>query len=81
MAPAMQNDVDPRAIQGATAPGAATDQTIVALKAEIANWRWAGVPFYLRTGKRLPARLSEIVVTFRPVPHSVFAPAMAGPSS
>ncbi|MEO8778534.1 MAG: glucose-6-phosphate dehydrogenase [Rhodanobacter sp.] len=47
-------------------------ETFVALKAEIANWRWAGVPFYLRTGKRLPQRESEIVVTFKPVPHSIF---------
>ncbi len=47
-------------------------ETFVALKADIANWRWAGVPFYLRTGKRLPARVSEIVVAFRPIPHSVF---------
>jgi glucose-6-phosphate 1-dehydrogenase len=47
-------------------------ETFVALKAEIANWRWAGVPFYLRTGKRLPSRLSEIVATFRPIPFSVF---------
>ncbi len=47
-------------------------ETFVAVKAEIGNWRWAGVPFYLRTGKRLPARMSEIIVTFRSVPHSVF---------
>ena len=47
-------------------------ETFVAIKAEIDNWRWAGVPFYLRTGKRLPSRVSEIVVTFRPIPHSVF---------
>ena len=47
-------------------------ETFVALKAEINNWRWSGVPFYLRTGKRLPSRLSEIVVTFKPVPYSVF---------
>ncbi len=47
-------------------------ETFVALKAEIANWRWAGVPFYLRTGKRLPQRVSEIAVTFKPVPHSIF---------
>jgi glucose-6-phosphate 1-dehydrogenase len=46
--------------------------TFVALKAEIANWRWAGVPFYIRTGKRLPARASEIIVTFRSIPHSIF---------
>ncbi len=53
-------------------------ETFVALKAEIANWRWAGVPFYLRTGKRLPSRVSEIVVTFKAVPHSIFD-ASAGP--
>ena len=47
-------------------------ETFVALKAEIANWRWAGVPFYMRTGKRLAERLSEIVITFKPVPHSIF---------
>ena len=48
-------------------------ETFVSLKAEIANWRWSGVPFYLRTGKRLAARVSEIVVAFRPIPHSIFA--------
>jgi glucose-6-phosphate 1-dehydrogenase len=47
-------------------------ETYIALKAEIANWRWAGVPFYLRTGKRMPDRRSEIVVTFRPPPHNLF---------
>jgi glucose-6-phosphate 1-dehydrogenase len=52
-------------------PQSATE-TFVALKAEIENWRWKGVPFYLRTGKRLAARVSEIVVTFRQVPHSIF---------
>ncbi|RDI99262.1 glucose-6-phosphate dehydrogenase [Dyella solisilvae] len=48
-------------------------ETFTALKVEIANWRWAGVPFYLRTGKRLPERVSEIVVVFKQVPHSIFA--------
>jgi glucose-6-phosphate 1-dehydrogenase len=47
-------------------------ETFVALRAQIANWRWAHVPFFLRTGKRLPSRVSEIVVAFRKVPHSVF---------
>ncbi|WP_062206862.1 glucose-6-phosphate dehydrogenase [Aureimonas sp. AU12] len=47
-------------------------ETFVAIKAEINNWRWAGVPFYIRTGKRLSERMSEIVVTFRPIPHSIF---------
>ncbi len=48
-------------------------ETFVALKLAIANWRWAGVPFYLRTGKRLPQRFSEIVVGFRRLPHVIFA--------
>jgi glucose-6-phosphate 1-dehydrogenase len=48
-------------------------ETFVAVKAFIDNWRWAGVPFYLRTGKRMPARHSEILIQFRPVPHSIFA--------
>jgi glucose-6-phosphate 1-dehydrogenase len=51
---------------------ASRTETFVAVKADIANWRWAGVPFYLRTGKRLASRVSEIVVAFRPIPHSVF---------
>ncbi|GLR65943.1 glucose-6-phosphate 1-dehydrogenase [Acidocella aquatica] len=55
-----------------------TTETFVALKAEVQNWRWAGVPFYLRTGKRMPERVSDIVITFRPPPHSVFD-ASAGP--
>jgi glucose-6-phosphate 1-dehydrogenase len=53
-------------------------ETFVALKAEVDNWRWAGVPFYLRTGKRLAERVSEIVVAFKPVPHSIFEQA-SGP--
>jgi glucose-6-phosphate 1-dehydrogenase len=47
-------------------------ETFVSLKLEIDNWRWSGVPFYLRTGKRLPAKHSEIVIQFKPVPHSIF---------
>src|SRR3546814_11545401 len=47
-------------------------ETFVALKAHIDNWRWQGVPFYLRTGKRLPARQSEILIQFKPVRHSIF---------
>jgi glucose-6-phosphate 1-dehydrogenase len=48
-------------------------ETFVALKVAIGNWRWGGVPFYFRSGKRLPQRASEIVVGFRPVPHAIFA--------
>jgi glucose-6-phosphate 1-dehydrogenase len=47
-------------------------ETFVALKAHVDNWRWKGVPFYLRTGKRLPERVTEILVQFRCVPHSIF---------
>ena len=48
-------------------------ETFVALKVEIENWRWSGVPFYLRTGKRLKEKYSEIVVQFQDVPHSIFS--------
>ena len=47
-------------------------ETFVALRAEVQNWRWAGVPFYLRTGKRMDRRLSEIVVVFKEPPHAMF---------
>ncbi len=47
-------------------------ETFVAIKAHVDNWRWQGVPFYLRTGKRLPSRTSEIVIQFKAVPHSIF---------
>lgn len=49
-----------------------TTETFVAIKAEIDNWRWSGVPFYLRTGKRMPAKHSEIVVHFKKQPHNLF---------
>ena len=68
------------AIGGKAVPGYAEElgkpsetETFVALKAHVDNWRWKGVPFYLRTGKRLPRRVTEILVQFRPVPHSIFA--------
>jgi len=69
------------AVGGALVPGyreelggdhASDTETFVAIKAELDNWRWAGTPFYLRSGKRLAARASEIVVQFRPVAHSIF---------
>jgi glucose-6-phosphate 1-dehydrogenase len=53
-------------------PAGSRTETFVALRTEVQNWRWAGVPFYLRTGKRLAARDAEIVVNFRPVPHPIF---------
>nr|WP_055502747.1 glucose-6-phosphate dehydrogenase [Nonomuraea pusilla] len=59
---------------GSTPPTEASRrvETFTAIRAEIRNWRWAGVPFYLRTGKRMPYRRSEIVVQFKDVPHSIF---------
>ncbi len=68
------------AIGGAAVPGYDQElgrdsdtETFVAIKAHLDNWRWKGVPFYLRTGKRLYKRTTEIVVRFRQVPHSIFA--------
>ena len=52
-------------------PGSTTE-TYVAIKAEVQNWRWAGVPFYLRTGKRMDRRVSEIIIQFKAVPHPMF---------
>ena len=47
-------------------------ETFVALKVDIDNWRWSGVPFYLRTGKRMPKKLSEVVICFKKQPHNIF---------
>lgn len=47
-------------------------ETYVAMKVFIDNWRWGGVPFYIRTGKRLPTRVSEVVIHFKPTPHRLF---------
>jgi len=54
-------------------PADSQRETFVALRTEVQNWRWAGVPFYLRTGKRLAARDAQIVVNFRQTPHNIFA--------
>jgi glucose-6-phosphate 1-dehydrogenase len=68
-------------VAGATVPGYRDEvgvaphsptETFVALRTEISNWRWAGVPFYIRTGKRLAGRDAHIVVNFRPTPHAIF---------
>jgi glucose-6-phosphate 1-dehydrogenase len=53
-------------------PAGSTTETFVALRTEVQNWRWAGVPFYLRTGKRLAERDAQIVVNFRRTPHTLF---------
>ena len=66
-------------VDGETAPSYESErgqesstETFVALRADIDNWRWAGVPFFLRTGKRLPERRTQIVIQFKGVPHSIF---------
>jgi glucose-6-phosphate 1-dehydrogenase len=53
-------------------PGDSSTETFAALRLEVDNWRWAGVPFYLRTGKRLARKVTEIAVTLKPVPHLAF---------
>jgi glucose-6-phosphate 1-dehydrogenase len=75
------------AVQGQIVPGYDEElgrdsetETFVALKAHVDNWRWKGVPFYLRTGKRLPERVTEILVQFRPIPHSIFEGTRAKPN-
>nr|WP_275672355.1 glucose-6-phosphate dehydrogenase [Thermomonas alba] len=72
------------AVEGRLVPGYAEElghpsptETFVALRAHVDNWRWSGVPFYLRTGKRLPARSTEIYLQFRKVPYSIFGGAAA----
>lgn len=68
------------AVEGVAVPGyteelgrASGTETFVALRAHVDNWRWSGVPFYLRTGKRMPRRCTEIYLQFNAVPHSIFA--------
>lgn len=73
------------AVGGAAVAGYAAElgeasgtETFVAIKAFIDNWRWKGVPFYLRTGKRMPIRKSEVIIQFKPVPHNIFSPVGLG---
>ncbi len=54
-------------------PDDSRTETFVAMRLEVDNWRWAGIPFYLRAGKRLPRRTTEIAVTLKPVPHLAFS--------
>jgi glucose-6-phosphate 1-dehydrogenase len=57
--------------EAGVAPGSATE-TYAALRLEIENWRWSGVPFYLRVGKRLPKRATEVAITFKTAPLQLF---------
>jgi glucose-6-phosphate 1-dehydrogenase len=72
----------PGFIKGKTVPGyleekggilGSTTETFVAIRVDIDNWRWAGVPFYLRTGKAMAAKRSEVVINYKPLPHNIFA--------
>lgn len=76
------------AVNGKVVPGyleepginpVSTTETFVALRAQINNWRWAGVPFFLRTGKRMHGRLSEIIISFYSMPHAIY-PTVTGKS-
>ena len=73
--------IDGRAVPGYLEeqgiPAGSATETYVAIRAELESWRWSGVPFYLRTGKRMSQRVAEIVVNFRAVPHSIFPSANA----
>jgi len=63
----------PGYLEEAKVPPGSHTETFLALRTEVQNWRWAGVPFYIRTGKRLSTRDSQIVINFRPVPHPIFS--------
>lgn len=62
----------PGYLENETVPDDSTTETFVAIRAEIESWRWAGVPFYLRTGKHMESKLTEIIINFRKVPHSIY---------
>ncbi|WP_299080767.1 glucose-6-phosphate dehydrogenase [uncultured Paraglaciecola sp.] len=62
----------PGYLEESDANTSSTTETFIALKVELDNWRWAGVPFYLRTGKRLPNKTSEVVIYFKRQPHNLF---------
>ena len=78
---AVRGQYGPGEVQGKHVPGYREEdgvpedsrtETFAALRLAVSNWRWAGVPFYLRTGKRLARKVTEIVVTLKPVPHMAF---------
>jgi len=73
--PALSSDIATGQYDGyAEELGRSSDtETFVAMRAHLDNWRWAGVPFWLRTGKKMPERRTEIVIQFKSVPYSIFA--------
>jgi len=62
----------PGYLEAEEVPADSLTETFVALRAEIKSWRWAGVPFYLRTGKRMEDKITEIIINFRKVPHMIY---------
>jgi glucose-6-phosphate 1-dehydrogenase len=66
----------PAYVDEAGVPKKSITETFVAMRAEIGNWRWAGVPFFLRTGKRMSERRAEVVINFKAPPHSIFPSAL-----
>ena len=66
---------------GGNNTGESGTETFVALKAYIDNWRWAGVPFYLRTGKRMGKKVTQVVITYKDSPHSIFTDGQSGASN
>ncbi len=68
------NATDPEGYRAHAENPRSRTESYVAMKTHISNWRWAGTPFYLRTGKNLRARTSEIAVVFKETPHSIFGP-------
>jgi glucose-6-phosphate 1-dehydrogenase len=80
---AVRGQYGPGTVEGQAVPGYrqepdvapdSSTETFAAVKLYVDNWRWQGVPFYLRTGKRLAARVAEASIVFRPVPHRAFPP-------
>ncbi|MBZ0333822.1 glucose-6-phosphate dehydrogenase [Marinobacter sp. AL4B] len=69
---ASQGKVVPGYLEEEGADKSSLTETFVALKVEIDNWRWSGVPFYIRTGKRMPEKMAQIIIHFKPAPHYIF---------
>jgi glucose-6-phosphate 1-dehydrogenase len=67
-----QNQAAPGYLNEADANTSSNTETFIALRAEIANWRWTGTPFYLRTGKRMAEKITEIIIHYKPNSHFIF---------
>jgi len=87
---AVRGQYGPGSLDGKSVPGYRQEETVskdsrtetyAALRLEVDNWRWAGVPFYLRTGKRLPKKVSEVAIEFKDIPHRLFDKMIDSPAS